>query len=163
MRQSLDIFKLVARRAHREANLADAGQGIQQFLPVAALCCYRKLARGCRTFLDIIEQPELHLHDAAHAPVGDLLLSAVDDSNGNILVETHSESLVLRVRRRVAEGLNPRQVAIYFVEDTGEGSRIRRIPLNESGEVDWWPEGVFSEAFMEVKAIRQAQRKRTVA
>ena len=83
----------------------------------------------------------------------------MSEGQGNILVETHSESLVLRVRRRVAEGLSPDQVAIAYVEDTGEGSRIRQIRLSSDGEVDWWPEGVFSEAFLEVKAIRRAQRR----
>lgn len=163
LKQSLDVFQIVARRGAREANLADSGQGIQQVLPVAVLCCYRKLARGGQQFLDIVEQPELHMHDAAHAPIGDLLLSAVSETQGNILVETHSESLVLRIRRRVAEGLSPDQVAIVYVEDIGEGSRLRRIHLNSDGEVDWWPEGVFSEAFLEVKAIRRAQRRKTEA
>ena len=160
LKQTLDDFKLVARRGSREGNLADSGQGIQQVLPVAALCCWRNLGRGGPQFLDIIEQPELHLHDAAHAPLGDLILSAVSGKLGNILVETHSESLVLRIRRRVAEGLDPNQVSIFYVEDTGEGSRLRQIHLNGDGEVDWWPEGVFSESFLEVKAIRRAQRKK---
>ena len=162
LKQNLDVFHLTTRRGGREGNLADAGQGIQQVLPVVALCCWRKLGRGGQQFLDIIEQPELHLHDAAHAPLGDLLLSAVSDRQGSILVETHSESLVLRVRRRVAEGLiGPDQVAIMYVEDTGDGSRLRQIHLDSDGEVEWWPEGVFSESFLEVKAIRRAQRKKT--
>ncbi len=156
--QTLDLFNLVVRRAGRESNLAAAGQGIQQVLPVAVLCCLRKLGRGSVPFLDIIQQPELHLHDAAHAPLGDLLLSAVAGGGGNVVVETHSESLVLRVRRRVAEGLSPDQVALVYVEDTGEGSSLRPIPLRPNGEVEWWPEGVFSESFVEVKAIRRAQR-----
>jgi len=160
LKQNLDVFQLVARRGGREGNLADSGQGIQQVLPVAALCCWRKLSRGDAQFLDIIEQPELHLHDAAHAPLGDLILSAVSGNRGNILVETHSESLVLRLRRRVAEGLDSNQVSLFYVEDTGEGSRLRQIHLNRDGEVDWWPEGVFSESFLEVKAIRRAQRKK---
>jgi hypothetical protein len=163
LKQNLDVFQLVARRGGREGNLADSGQGIQQVLPVAALCCWRNLNRGGPQFLDIIEQPELHLHDAAHAPLGDLLLSAVNDRQGCLLVETHSESIVLRVRRRVAEGLSPDQVAIVYVEDVGDGSRLRQIHLNRHGEVDWWPEGVFSEAFLEVKAIRRAQRETTEA
>jgi hypothetical protein len=160
VRQSLDQFQLVARRDGREGNLADSGQGIQQVLPVATLCCGRKLGRGGAPFLDIVEQPELHLHDAAHAALGDLLLSAVAEGRGNIIVETHSESLVLRVRRRVAEGLSPKRVAIVYVEDNGDGSRLRRIALSPDGETDWWPEGVFSESFVEVKAIRLAQRAR---
>ena len=160
IRQNLDLFQLVTRRSGREGNLADSGQGMQQVLSVAALCCGRKLGRGGMPFLDVIEQPELHLHDAAHAVLGDLLLSAVAGGAGNIIVETHSESLVLRVRRRVAEGLNPDRVAIVYVGDNGDGSRLRRIALSSDGETDWWPEGVFSEAFVEVKAIRRAQRAR---
>jgi len=158
VRQILDVFNLVARRAGRVTNLADSGQGIQQVLPVAVLCCWRLLGRGGVPFLDIIQQPELHLHDAAHAPLGDLLLSAVAGGLGNVVVETHSESLVLRVRRRVAEGLSPDQVALTYVEDAGEGSSLRPIPLRSDGEVEWWPDGVFSESFVEVKAIRRAQR-----
>jgi len=77
------------------------------------------------------------------------------------LVETHSESIVLRIRRRVAKGLSPDHVAIYFVEDLGDGSRVRQIQLDQNGEVDRWPDGLFSESFLEVKAIRRAQRAKT--
>lgn len=162
VKQSLDSFRLFARRSGRESNLADSGQGIQQVLPVIALCCWRSLQRGLTPFIDIIEQPELHLHDAAHAALGDLMLSAIADGKGNLIVETHSEELVLRVRRRVAEGLCPSNVAIVYVEDTGDGSRVKEIKLDKLGEVDWWPEGVFSESLEEVKAIRRAQRAREV-
>ena len=159
VQQTLGDLKLLARRHGRESNLADSGQGIQQVLPVVVLCCWRRLGRGQVPFLDLIEQPELHLHDAAHAPIGDLLLSAVAGGHGNIVVETHSESLVLRIRRRIAEGLSPDNVAIVYVDDVKEGSQLRPILLSHNGEVDWWPEGIFSEAFLEVKAIRRAQRR----
>ena len=85
------------------------------------------------------------------------------EARGRILVETHSESLVLRVRRRVAEGLSPDQVSIVFVEDLGDRSVVRNVRLDQNGDVDWWPDGVFSEAFVEVKAIRRAQRRRTLS
>jgi predicted ATPase len=51
-------------------------------------------------------------------------------------------------------------VAIVYVQDEGDGSRIKPIPVAADGEVEWWPEGVFSESFAEVKAIRRAQRAR---
>lgn len=159
VQQTLSAVKLIARRHKRESNLADAGQGLQQVLPVVTLCRWRSLGLGEAPFLDVIEQPELHMHDAAHAALGDLLLSAVSTERGNVVVETHSESLVLRLRRRIAEGLSPHQVALIYVEDTEEGSRLKPISISEDGEVNWWPEGVFSEAFLEVKAIRRAQRQ----
>jgi predicted ATPase len=63
----------------------------------------------------------------------------------------------------VAEGLDPDRVAIIYVGDNGDGSRLRRIALRSDGETDWWPDGVFSESFVEVKAIRRAQRAREEA
>lgn len=153
---TLDMFELQGRRT----NLSEAGEGIQQVLPVVTLCRWRALGRGSAEFLDVIEQPELHLHDAAHAPLGDLLLEAVAQ-RGTMVVETHSEALVLRVRRRIAERkISPDRVALYYVEDVGEGATVRRIPIHDNGDVDWWPEGVFSEAFSEVMAIRRAQHAR---
>lgn len=158
--QVLDAFQLQVKRSGREVNLADAGQGIQQVLPVIALCHWRQQQTVQEPFVDIVEQPELHLHDAAHAALGDLLYSAVAGQPGNIVIETHSEAIVLRLRRRIAEGLiEPHEVAIYYVEDTGEGSKIIPINVDSTGEVEWWPEGVFSESFVEVKAIRAAQRE----
>lgn len=160
LQQSLSSFSLLARRGAREVNLANSGQGIQQVLPVVALCCWRALERGGNSpYLDVIEQPELHLHDAAHPSLGDLLLASTASGRGSVVVETHSESLVLRIRRRIAEGsCAANKVAIIYAEDIGDGSRLRHIPISQTGEVEWWPEGVFSESFMEVKAIRRAQR-----
>ena len=85
LRQTLDSLTLVGRRGKNESNLADSGQGIQQVLPVVVLCCWRRLAPERGPCLDIIEEPELHLHDAAHAPLGDLLLKAVDGTGNRIL------------------------------------------------------------------------------
>lgn len=164
IQQNLGVFSLRLRRDGREVNLADAGQGVQQVLQIAVLCCWRSLQRRGAPFVDFVEQPELHLHDAAHAALGDLLLSAVSTGRGHMIVETHSEALVLRIRRRIAEGLlSTDQVAMFYVEDVGEGSRLRPIPLLADGDVQWWPEGVFSEAFEEVKALRRAQRGREAA
>ena len=128
VKQNLDVFQIVAKRAGREVSISDSGQGLQQVLPVAVLCHWRKLQRRTVPFLDVIEQPELHLHDAAQAPLGDLLLAATDEKC-RVIVETHSEALVLRVRRRIAEGLAPERVCILFIQDLGDHSTIRRIGL----------------------------------
>lgn len=158
----LDTFSLVTQRSHGQGqNLAEAGQGLQQVLAFVTLCLWRKIGRGRTPFLDLVEQPEIHLHDAAHASLGDLLVEATSGKLGRMIVETHSEALILRLRRRISEGsLSPNQVALYFVEETGSGSGLRRIPISADGDVVWWPEGVFSETFEEVKAIRRAQRER---
>ncbi len=160
--QSLDTFQLETRRGNISVNLADAGQGIQQVLPIVSLCKWRELAaEDAPVAIDVVEQPELHLHDAAHAALGDLLWAAVHGSSRTMVVETHSEALLLRIRRRIAEGVIPHDsVSLYFVENGSSGSSLQPISLLPDGDVGWWPDGVFSESFAEVKAIRKAQRLR---
>jgi len=119
-------------------------------------------SEGDQSFLDFVEEPELHLHPAAHAPLADLFLATAATGRGQVILETHSENLLLRIRRRVAEGAaDPDIVALYWIEDRTDGSSsVRRIQILPDGEVDFWPEGVFSESYQEVRALRYAARTR---
>src|SRR5436305_2655750 len=141
-------------------NLAYAGEGLQQVFPVVLHQLWRQRP-GSGTFLDVVEQPELHLHAAAQAPLADLFINTVLQGRGSVLVETHSEPILLRVQRRVAEGILPHdRVALYFIDATAGGSQLRRVGVQPNGEVDWWPDGVFEEDFHEVAALSRAQRRR---
>ncbi len=132
-------------------NLAQAGEGLQQVLPVVLHQLWRQRP-GMGTFLDVVEQPELHLHAAAQAPLADLFIDTALQGRGSVLVETHSEPILLRLQRRVAEGSLPHdRVALYFVDVTEEGSQLRPVGLHPNGEVDWWPAGVFEEDFHELQ------------
>lgn len=165
-RLSLDstagVFRCLLRRGSVEVNLADAGDGMQLLLPVVVQQL-RHLSNDGVSFMDIVEEPELHLHPAAHAPLADLFLDTAKAGRGQVLVETHSENLLLRIRRRIAEGVtDPDLVALYWVEDLADGSScVRRIQILPNGEVDYWPEGVFSESYQEVRAMRRAARTRS--
>ncbi len=164
-RLSLDItagvFRCVLRRGNVEVNLTDAGDGMQLLLPVVVQQLLHSL-NNYSSFIDIVEEPELHLHPAAHAPLADLFLATADQGRGQVIVETHSENLLLRVRRRIAEGANPGLIALYWVEDRSDGSSsAKRISILENGEVDYWPEGVFSETYHEVRALSRAARAHT--
>ena len=157
--QNGNAFACVIARGSTRVNLADAGQGMQQVLPIIIQQISRQL--GCRgPFLDIVEQPELHLHTAAQAPLGDLFLDTATMGVGQLIVETHSENILLRVRRRIAEGrVAPDLVGVYWVEDLEDGtSEVREIKISRTGELDWWRPGVFSEGYEEVRAIRRAGR-----
>lgn len=155
-----ESFRLMFKQSKSEVNLAASGQGLTHVLPVLVQQFAHQM-KGGGAFLDLIEQPELHLHPAAHPALGDVLLNSALSGHGCLLVETHSENLLLRVRRRIAEGLDPRLVLIYWVEDRLDGtSVVRRIKIDQNGEVDYWPQGVFSEGFEEVKAMRRAVRER---
>lgn len=123
------------------------GYGIGQVLPIIVQSLLSRDA------LMLIEQPEVHLHPRLQSAVGDLLIETVTSGRAQVLVETHSEHLVLRLLRRVREGvLAPQDLAILYVEmdDAGEAF-VRRLEVDEAGDlVDGWPGGFFDERLAEV-------------
>ncbi len=158
--KNLDLWRLqTTRGAVRSVPISQVGTGVHQLLPVLTLAKWRFHNPSPTPCIDVVQQPELHLHDALHPMLGDLFLDVARAGAGTTIVETHAEGLLLRVRRRVAEGtISPDLVALYYVDDAPGGSELRRIHILETGEVDYWPPGVFLESYEEVKALRRAQR-----
>ncbi|MEA2371514.1 MAG: hypothetical protein QOH12_1908 [Solirubrobacteraceae bacterium] len=150
-------FRLMARDPSSAAhNLARAGQGIQQVLPVATHLQAMALRLGTQ-FL-VVEEPELNLHPAAHAALADLAVEAGHaNQNAQILVETHSENLVLRLRTHVARGLlDPASVNLLWFQQDAGATTVQEILINPDGSVSDWPLGVFSEDLAEARAIATA-------
>lgn len=154
--------------------ITQTGQGITQILPLITKAYLNnertpfRMPKGSdnsNVITTTIEQPELHLHPAAHGNLVELFAESAIKNGHNYILETHSEVMLLRVRRLVAEGtLKPEQVAIYWV-DTEEGSEgkrsfLKKIEVDEFGMLDDWPEGVFADDHEEVLAIRRAQRRK---
>lgn len=137
---------------------SEVGAGISQLIPVVVA------AIEGRGGLSLVEQPEIHVHPAVQVGLGDLLLDAASREGQRriMLVETHSEHLLLRVMRRmrethegtVPEGVHPvrpEDVSVVLVEKDGSRSISRKMPLNERGElVKAWPGGFFEEGLREV-------------
>ena len=117
-------------------------------------------ARAAGPGVDVIEHPEAELHPAAHAHVAELLLDNLAGPVRPLVVETHSEMVLLRARRWVAEKRLPADnVLIYWVQaEPGSGSVLRKISITDKGELDGWPDGVFTEDYEEILAIRRAAR-----
>lgn len=150
-----------------QLNLAEAPEGVHQILPVATLLFARSM--DADAFIDTIEQPELHLHDAMHGALGDLLLDAAGlrsadegcDHGQRLMVETHSEGLLLRIRRRIAEGkINAKHIGLAFVDRDERKSHLREIALSAEGDPAWWPDNIFLERLREAQAISIAIRSR---
>jgi AAA ATPase domain/Protein of unknown function (DUF3696) len=142
-------------------NIADAGAGVAQVLPLFVQRALDALEPTRRPVLEIVEQPELHLHPAAHAAVADLYATAIKRGSTRFLIETHSETFLLRLRRRIAEGvLAADDVAVYFVDREGKSAQVRQIHIDERGNLDYWPAGVFSEDYDELRELAAAQEAR---
>jgi hypothetical protein len=144
-----------------QINLADTGTGVAQALPIFVQRARDVSDPPARPTLEIVEQPELHLHPAAHGPLAQLYAGAVASTRLRFLIETHSETFLLRIRRLIAEGtLGHDQVAVYFVEHDRGAARVRRILVDEDGNLDYWPTGVFAEDYDEARALAAAQLAR---
>lgn len=137
-------------------NIKQTGQGIHQVLPLIV----RSYIEDIEPILIIIEEPETHLHPAAHGNLAERFVDSVlEDENKNYLIETHSQNFVLRIRRLIAEEkLKPEQLAIYYVDfdEANNESILVNIKVNKDGSVENWPEGVFGETVIEARAIMNA-------
>jgi hypothetical protein len=123
------------------------GYGISQLTPIVAQALLSE--RG----MLLIEQPEVHIHPRLQAQVGDLLIHSVRERGNQVLVETHSEHLVLRLLRRVREGvLAPADLAVLYVDMLADGSaHVRRLDVDSAGDlIEGWPGGFFDERLEEV-------------
>lgn len=139
-------------------NIVDVGQGMSQALPIIVKAHMKNQIET----LTILEQPELHLHPGAHANLAQLIFESTQNSGNKYLVETHSKNFILRLRTLVAEKkLDKENINLYYVyfDESEDSSYLKKIELNDLGEVDFWPENVFDESFDEVKALMRAQNK----
>jgi predicted ATPase len=140
-------------RGFRGVNVANMGAGISQVLPILV----GAVSTPSGGVL-LIEQPEIHLHPRAQADLVDTLIDALRRrGRRQFIVETHSEHLLLRVRRRIAEGkLEPSQVGVIFVEKSGVSSKVRFLEPTSRGHFNDWPEGFFDTGYAEALALVEA-------
>ena len=117
------------------------GFGLTQVLPivVAALS-------ADRDDLLLIENPEVHLHPAGQAMMGQFLAD-VAQAGVQVILETHSDHVLNGVRRAVkAKHLDADRVAIHFFQPRG-GNKAQVVSpiLDSEGKVDAWPDGFFDQ------------------
>ena len=136
--------------------LVDMGYGLGQFLPVLVLCYY--VPEGSTL---ILEQPGIHLHPKVQSQLADLLIEVITERNLQILIESHSEHLLNRLQRRIAEEkISANQTALYFCRNDEGVSEIDRLEMDEFGNIANWPENFFGDEMGDLFAMTEAQRER---
>lgn len=145
--------------AGRRFNFDEVGSGLGYVLPVLLA-----VATSSATFL---QQPELHLHPALQSELADAFVTALGDADfggadseccKQIIAETHSEHLLLRLLRRVRQAADPNRsldphslgredIVVLYVDPKSNGaSTVKHLRIARDGEfIDRWPKGFFEE------------------
>lgn len=138
------LHKLTINQNSLNLDITDVGFGISQVLPV--------IIQGFLSFnnsITLIEQPEIHLHPKMQADLADLFIEiAINKKSNNkieyknLVIETHSEYLLRRLRRRISEGvISPDNVAIYLIKRNpcieNDNSIIEELRIEEKGNFEY--------------------------
>lgn len=138
-----------------QVNLPDVGFGTSQILPILV---QGLIAEPGSTLL--LEQPEIHLHPRVQAEMADFLIEQSRRGVG-IIVETHSEHIIGRLQRLVAqERLQPNEFEIYNVTPHRNGSLVQKVVIDEYGRFVKPPAGFMDQGFSESFGLMEALSKR---
>lgn len=176
-----DMYQLRVIQNGLSINAADVGFGISQILPILTECLdysTKKLSHNTNNYIPyylneifngeieetyrkmvICQQPEIHLNPRIQSELGDFF-TQIDDPNLSLLIETHSEHILTRLQRRVADGtLDPNDIAIYFISREDISSEVKKLSISKKGEFDYWPEGFFQDDYEDTIEILKASLK----
>lgn len=142
------------------STIKHVGFGISQVLPVIVeglrISTYETL---------LIEQPEIHLHPKVHSNLADFLISLIEQGK-RVILETHSDHLITRLRRRIAEDERDElddKTLLTFVEVGKNDVFFKNIIINDYGVIELpFPEDFIERSDLELKAILKAQMKKHI-
>jgi predicted ATPase len=142
-----------------DVSITDVGFGVSQILPILVLCYYAPEGSTI-----ILEQPELHLHPFVQAGLADVFIDVIKNRNLQIILESHSEHLLRRLQRRIAEtsqDFTNADAALYFcdLDDTGT-SHLEPLQIDPYGNITNWPENFFGDEMGDLVAMTEAAMHR---
>jgi hypothetical protein len=143
-RKPTDPFQLLVTMGGPPANLSDVGYGVSQTLPIIV----QSLLAAPHGLL-LLQQPEVHLHPRAQAALGSFFAQLIAKEKKELVIETHSDYLLDRVRVEVARGtVRASDVLILFFEKEYIETSVHKIELDEHGNVVGAPES-YRQFFLE--------------
>ncbi|MBL0871617.1 MAG: DUF3696 domain-containing protein [Phycisphaerales bacterium] len=156
--KSNNLYEVRVQRSKDSAHvlLPDVGFGVSQVLPVIVLCYY--VPEGSTILL---EQPEIHLHPMVQRGLADVFIDVAKKRKVQIIVESHSEHMLRRLQRRVAEEkLSKDEAALYFCTAKNGASELSDLKLNLFGDIENWPLDFFGNEMEDIVEMAKAARSR---
>jgi predicted ATPase len=150
-------YEVLVKRSPNSAEvlITDVGFGVSQVLPILVLCYYAP--KGATL---IFEQPEIHLHPSVQAGLADIFIEVIKTRNMQIIIESHSEHLLRRLQRRMAEekdGFTNDDAALYFCKMNDQGdSELVTLDIDDYGNICNYPEGFFGDEMGDLVAMTEA-------
>jgi len=155
--------QLGLRVGGRDRDPTAIGVGASQLLPVVVM-----VLGAPESSVVLLEQPELHLHPKVQSRLADFLANA--RRNIRIVIETHSEYLLTRLRLRIAEDrLDRNEIAVLFAtqrpdSESGDSETVHtefsHLSIDELGDFDHWPEDFFDSLDQDSVELAQAVSKK---
>ncbi|MFN5855283.1 MAG: AAA family ATPase [Pseudanabaenaceae cyanobacterium] len=150
-------YEILVQRSPNSAEvlITDVGFGVSQVLPILVLCYY--VPKGSTL---IFEQPEIHLHPSVQAGLADIFIEVIKTRNIQIIIESHSEHLLRRLQRRIAEakdGFSNEDAALCFCKMNDQGdSELVTLDIDNYGNICNYPEGFFGDEMGDLVAMTEA-------
>ena len=143
-----------------EVNIVDAGFGYTQFLYVSTFILSANSGSDDKPVLILLEEPAVHLHQKLVVELFDIIWKQLS-TDKFVLIETHSEHILMRLRRRVAERkIAPLDVAVYFFRKKQGKTWAERVEIDEYGELsENFPPDFFSQDYEDLQALTEAWRR----
>jgi predicted ATPase len=118
-------FRAKNKLTGAEAYLADFGFGVSQCIPIFVQGALLNPGQ-----LLIVEQPEAQIHPSSQLEMGSFFSDLWKIRKVPCLIETHSENIILRLRKLIAKGeLEPEDVGVvYFhIEENKNQENVVRV------------------------------------
>ena len=137
MHQCLAMNKTTGAEVH----ISNFGFGVSQCLPIFVQGAI--MTRGTSL---MVEQPEAQLHPTAQLEMGSFFRDLWKEHGVGSIIETHSDNVLLRLRRLVAEDtLDSEDISVaYFHHDDKKGVVVDNLDIEEDGSME---EGLPMEFF----------------
>ena len=153
------LYEITATSGGVESSLTDVGFGVSQVLPVLTM-----LLSAPANSIILLEQPELHLHPNAQAALADLMLYVAETRKLQLIVESHSEHIVRRLQRRIAEAqrpfATPENIKMYYCESGKTGSTVSEVEVDRFGQISNWPDRFMGDISGDLHSMLRAALER---
>ncbi|EHH2507864.1 TPA: DUF3696 domain-containing protein [Vibrio parahaemolyticus] len=150
-------LKVKTNTSESPQDLNHVGVGVSQVIPIVMQCLLSN-----KNDILIFEQPELHLHPKIQAKLCDLFI-AMSLNGRQIIIETHSEYIINRLRYRIAQGYYENisnNISIKFVTHSDKKTIFEDIEISKYGAIRNWPVDFFDQSQIDVEKILSSVSRR---